>query len=135
MVAAFAHLLILAQDAIHGARRTEVAAFVEEREIGLNWRVIGESFAVEHVEHFLAFGPRERARRAGAAKRCGRRRIRRERERLGAQRAVAAAIQRGARDAQRAARRGNADLRADGVDGLHQLLSPSSRLLRGMLRS
>jgi hypothetical protein len=50
---AFAHLILLGQEAIHGPDRAEIPAFLQEDGIDLRGRQILESVAVEQIENFL----------------------------------------------------------------------------------
>ena len=54
------------ENAIHRARGAEIRLFLEQRGLHFGGRLIDEPLAVQHVEHRLAFGGPERARRGRA---------------------------------------------------------------------
>src|ERR1017187_7347801 len=56
LVAALLKLLVLSQDAMHGADRTEVHVFVQQRGKDLDWSLVAEALRVQMIEHRLPFG-------------------------------------------------------------------------------
>src|ERR1039457_4332653 len=51
LVAALLQLLVLSQDAMHGADRTEVDAFVQQRGKDLGWSLVREALRVQMIKH------------------------------------------------------------------------------------
>ena len=53
LLAAFADFAVLAEDAVHGADRAMVDAFIEQGGVDLGWRLISEARRVQQIEHHL----------------------------------------------------------------------------------
>jgi hypothetical protein len=51
LVAPFACLIMLCQDAIHRAPVAEIATFVQQRGIDFTWRLVLESLTVQHLSY------------------------------------------------------------------------------------
>src|ERR1035437_10255060 len=51
LVAALLQLPVLGQDAMHGADRTEVDAFVQQRGKDLGWSLVREALRVQMIKH------------------------------------------------------------------------------------
>jgi hypothetical protein len=64
LIAPLPHLLACGQDAVHGADRAVVDAFVEQAGVDLGGRLIGEARRAQQIEHGLALQHGERASRA-----------------------------------------------------------------------
>src|ERR1035437_7282960 len=110
LVAALPQLAVLGQDALHGADRTEIRAFVDQRGVDLRRGLVAETFRVQMVEDHLSFGGVQGAPRRGAKPvRDGR---------------LQAAIQRGAGHAEGAAGGRLADTFAQLQGGAHEFSSP-----------
>ena len=86
-------------------------------------RLVDEPLAVQHVEHRLAFGGTQRARRRRPGPRGG-----------GGRRGTPTAIERGPGHADALTQRRRLAGRRDGLDGPHQSVSSSSRGVRGIPR-
>ena len=56
LITPFAGLALLGQDAIHGARRAQVPALVEQRRLDGRRGTVLEAFLVQHGEHLRALG-------------------------------------------------------------------------------
>src|SRR2546422_6932356 len=78
LIAALAHLAVLFKQAIHGANRAVILAFIEQRHINSGWRAILEAFFVQTRQDRVSFRWAECA--------CGRR----PRERYGGGRSLTA---------------------------------------------
>ena len=72
LLAAFANLVVLAEDAIHGADRAVVDTFIEQAGVNLGRRLVGEAWRMQQIQHPLllrngqragGFWPRARDRR------------------------------------------------------------------------
>src|SRR6266436_1426676 len=55
LIAALAHLAVLFKQAIHGANRAVILAFIEQRRINSGWRAILEAFFVQTRQDRLPF--------------------------------------------------------------------------------
>ena len=111
------------EHAIHRTRGTEVPLLLEQRGMDFGGRLIDEPIAVQHVEHRLAFGGTQRARRRRPGPRGG-----------GGRRGTPTAIERGPGHADALPQRRRLAGRRDGLDGPHQSVSSSSRGVRGIPR-
>jgi hypothetical protein len=69
LVPPLAQLVLLLQDAVHGAGRTDVFPFVHQPGDDLRRRLIDEPRRVQHVEHLLSLLGAEAARRRFARRR------------------------------------------------------------------
>src|SRR5215467_225730 len=59
LIAALAHLAALGEQAIHGANRAVILAFVEQRRINSGWGAILETFFVQTSQDRFSFCPTE----------------------------------------------------------------------------
>jgi len=122
LVAPFTDWPILGQDAVHRARRAQVAPLVEERGPHGARRQVAETVVIEDVQHGLAFGGRERPRRGRTGL-----------LRPGARACRPAPVERGSRDTERAAGRSDADASSQILRCAHEsfplfgIVKPSSR--------
>ncbi len=73
LVAAFADLLVVVEDPVHGSDRAVVDAFVEQGGVDFGRREIGEARRAQQIEHGLALCRVQRSGRTGTARRRGRR--------------------------------------------------------------
>jgi hypothetical protein len=55
LIAAFAGLAPLFEQALHGADRAEILSFIEQRRINSGWRAIPEAFAMQLCQDRFAF--------------------------------------------------------------------------------
>lgn len=94
-----ATLAVLAQHPIHGADRAVVDALVEQTGVEFGWRLVGEAFGVQQIEHDLLLC---RAQRPG-------RRWPRTRDRWRRAQPGTSAMHRGARNPERCTSRGGGD--------------------------
>ena len=108
------------EHAIHRTRGTEVPLLLEQRGMDVGRRLVDEPLAVQHVEHRLAFGRTQRARRRRTGPRW-----------CGAGRGAPPAIERCPGHADALTQRRGLARRRDGLDGTHQSVSSSSRGVRG----
>jgi hypothetical protein len=99
LIAALANLAVLVEQAIHGANRAVILAFIEQRRINSGWRTILETFFVQTSQNRIPF------RRAECACRRRPRRAHRRRRSL-----TALPIVRGARHTQNLASSAGADV-------------------------
>jgi hypothetical protein len=63
LLAAFADLAVLIEDAVHGTDRAMVDAFIEQGGVDLGRRLIGEARCVQQVKHLLLLRAAQRRRR------------------------------------------------------------------------
>ena len=121
--APLAHFAGRREHAIHRARGTEVGLLLEQRGMDFGGRLVDEALAVQHVEHRLAFGRTQRARRRRTGP-----------PGCGGRRGAPPAIQRRPGHADALTQRRRLARRGDGLDGTHQSVSSSSRGVRGIPR-
>ena len=107
----------------YSARGTEVPLLLEQRGMDFGGRLVDEPLAVQHVEHRLAFGGTQRARRRRTGPRW-----------CGAGRGAPPAIERRPGHADAVTQRRRLARRRDGLDGAHQSVSSSSLGVRGIPR-
>ena len=121
--ASVAHFAGRREHAIHRARGTEVRLLLEHRGMDCGGRLVDEALAVQHVEHRLALGGVQRARRRRTGPRGG-----------GGRHGAPTAIERRPGHADAVTQRRGLARRGDGLDGPHQSVSSSSRGVRGIPR-
>jgi hypothetical protein len=66
LVAALLQLPVLGQDAMHGADRTEINAFIDQHGKDLRRGLVAEALQVQMIEHGLPFSGIQRTRRRRA---------------------------------------------------------------------
>src|SRR3984893_2473246 len=71
LIAALANLAVLVEQAIHGANRAVILAFIEQRRINSGWRTILETFFVQTSQNRIPFRRVECACRRRPRGRCG----------------------------------------------------------------
>jgi hypothetical protein len=55
LVPALFDLLVLIQDAIHGAQGTKILAFIQKGRVDLRWSLIHKTLRVEDIQDLLTF--------------------------------------------------------------------------------
>src|ERR1035437_6066986 len=71
LIAALLQPSVLSQDAMHGADRAEINAFIDQGGIDLHWGLVRKALRVQMIEHSMAFGGPQATRRRGAQKPAG----------------------------------------------------------------